>query len=152
MPSFTQLGAFKTLSHQLQLYEFPECEKSGALEAFLYVRARIEDLKNNADLQASYHQEGVGRFEDEFHFVDLVLERLRTFIDLKRPLQPVEMASAMSALQFLARRLMIPYEDWDFDHSGAPDLADLLVGRARPHAYTGSGPISQQLSSTCRLT
>lgn len=33
----------------------------------------------------------------------------------------------MSALQFLARRLMVPFEDWDLERTNTPDLADLLV-------------------------
>lgn len=127
MPSLTLLGAFKTLSHQLRLHNFPECQDAQALEAFLYVRARIKTLKSTAELQSSCNEKSLRRCQDEFEFAELVLERLRSYIDHARPLTPIEMVSAMSALQFLARRLMVPFEDWDLERTNTPDLADLLV-------------------------
>lgn len=130
MPTLTLLGAFKTLSHQLGLHNFPECQDAQALEAFLYVRAKIKTLKSTAELEVSSDEMSLRRCQEEFEFAELVLERLRSYIDLSRPLTPAEMVSAMSALQFLSRRLIVPFDDWDLERTQKSDLADLLVGRA----------------------
>ncbi|MBA2115602.1 hypothetical protein [Bremerella alba] len=127
MPALTPLGAIKILSNKLQVQEFPECEDARALEAFLYLCARIKGLRSDAERQASYQEESLNQCRHEFEFIELVLVRLRTFLDLTRPLEPMEIVSAMSTLQFLARRLTVPYDDWDLDQRDSPDLAELCV-------------------------
>lgn len=127
MSTLTPLGAFKTLSNKLKLHDYPECEDARALEAFLYLRARIKALKCDAELQASWNEEILRQCRNEFEFIELVLARVRTYIDLTRPLETMEIVSAMSAMQFLARRLTIPYAEWDLDQSDLPDLDELLV-------------------------
>ena len=127
MPTLTLLGAFKTLSHHLQLYRFPECEDARPIEAFLLVRAKLQSLREAAELQ-THDDEGLLReCQDEFQFLELVLVRVRTFVDLNRPLQPIELSSAMSAMQFLVRRLTVPYQQWQFNEGDSPELVDLLV-------------------------
>jgi len=127
MPTFTHLGALKTIAHKLDLYEFPECEDSRAVEACLYLRARIQELRRDAEYHASLSQETLCQCFHEFEFTELVLARLRTFIDLARPLEPMETISAMSAMQFLTRRLATPFTEWNLRETDLPELDELLV-------------------------
>lgn len=127
MPTLTPLQALKTLAHKLKLQEFPECEDARVLEAFLYLRARIKVLQRDAEVPASSSEDILGERNDEFEFLELVLARLRTYVDLPRPLGPMEMVSAMSALQFVARRLAIPHTEWKFEEDDLPGSVELVV-------------------------
>lgn len=129
MPSLTLPGAFETLSHQLGLASSPQSENAQSLEAFLRIRASIKALKSDVERQATNDDLKLSRYQNEFEFVELVLERLRTFVELPRQLTPIETATAMSALHFLTRRLTIPYEQWDLEQSLAPDIPNRLVNQ-----------------------
>jgi len=145
MPTLTLYGAFKTLSHQLRLHNFPECEDAQILEAFLYVRAKIKTLRDKTELQALRNEETLQRCQQEFEFIELVVARLRTYVELTRPLTPVEMVSALSAIQLLARRLAVPYENFgtpstpnrsEFEASLTPDVS----GTGVSSGICGDGP------------
>ncbi|MEW4561026.1 hypothetical protein AB1K70_00770 [Bremerella sp. JC770] len=127
MSRLTPLKALRTLSHKLKLHEFPECESGCALESILYLGARIQELKNDAIKQGSHNEETLAKCHEDYEFVELVLARLRTYIDLARPLPPEETISAMSALEYVAGQLVVSNDGSDLDQINLPNLAHILA-------------------------
>lgn len=119
MPRTTQLGAIKSLFHALELHDFSGNEILGAGEAYLVIRTRFDALKQEAfdALRSFPHLHH--RCGHEYEFVELVLERVRTFLSLERPLEMHEAVAATNAIQFLSRKLV-----------ELPEMPDSLLSRA----------------------
>ena len=116
MPTPTQLGAIKSLFHALQLHDFSEGEIVEAGEACLFIQSRFDLLRQETFAAVETFPHLLDRCGHEFEFVELVLERVRMFLSLERPLEIYEAVAATNAIQFLSRKLL-----------ELPDLSDALL-------------------------
>lgn len=106
MPKPTQLGAIKSLFHALNLHDFSDGEIVGPGEAYLFIQTRIDSLRQETLEAVETFPHVLHRCGHEFEFVELVLERVRMFLSLERPLEIHEAVAASNAIQFLSRKLL----------------------------------------------
>lgn len=119
MPIPTQLGAIKSIFHALDLHDFSDSEIVGAGEAYLFIQTRFKSLRQETFAAVGTFPHLLHRCGYEFEFVDLVLERVRMFLSLERPLEIHETVAATNAIQFLSRKLL-----------ELPELSDSLLAYA----------------------
>lgn len=106
MPTPTQLGAIKSLFHALELHDFSNGEIVGPGEAYLYIQNRFDSLRQETIAAVETFPHLLHKCGHEFEFVELVLERVRMFLNLERPLEVHEAVAATNAIQFLSRKLL----------------------------------------------